>query len=80
MAAKKCNCNLGWWVVWLILTTVGVWAIATAFITQLGTGAAASVSATAMAVMPWYFAGILLAGLGKMAKWRCWGMCTMHKK
>lgn len=70
---------MGWWVVALILKTVGIWAVAAGFIAQFNAALPASM-VTAQAVLPWYFGGLLLIGLGKMAKWKCFGACMMHSK
>jgi membrane-bound ClpP family serine protease len=77
MAAKKCSCNWGLWIVALILMTIGFWALVTGFIMHFTSTAALSV--TAQAVMPWYFAGFLVFGLGMMAKWKACS-CGMHGK
>ena len=76
--AQKCKCNWAWWIISLILMTIGLWVLVTGFVMQFNSTAA--LATVAQAVMPWYFAGILIFGLGKMAKWKCFGACMMHKK
>jgi hypothetical protein len=79
MRKGKCTCNLGWWIVALVVATFGVWAVAAGFIAQFNAGAAPSL-ATAQAVAPWYFGGLLLIGISKMVKWKSHGVCPMHGK
>lgn len=78
MPAKKCSCNWVLWIIALILMTVGLWCLVTGFVMQFQS-AATTLMATAQAVMPWYFVGFLLFGLGKIAKWKTC-MCPMHGK
>jgi len=75
--AKKCECHWGWWIVSLILMTIGFWALVTGFLMQFNSTEA--LATTAQTVMPWYFAGFLVFGLGMMAKWKSFGACSMHK-
>lgn len=70
-ASNKCNCNFGWALIALILFTIGLYGVAGGFIGQLG-GAAWSM------VLPWYFIGLLLVMLAKMAKWKAHGTCRVH--
>ena len=74
---KKCECNWAWWIGSLILLTIGVWALAAGFISHLHAAVPTDIE-TAKAVAPWYFGGLLLVGLGKMAKWKSHGACQAH--
>jgi len=56
---------------------LGIWALVAGFVTQFDSVAPASM-ATAQVVVPWYFGGVLLVGLGKMAKWKSCGVCMAH--
>ncbi len=73
--AKRCTCNLGWTVLAWILMAVGLWALVGGFSTQFNSGDPTVVNAV---VLGWYFAGILVWGLGKMAKWKGHGSCPVH--
>ncbi|HLC67387.1 MAG TPA: hypothetical protein VJI12_00735 [archaeon] len=72
----KCTCNLAFMVVTWIIGAVGLWALVGGFATQFTSAAPTSVSYN---VLGWYFAGLLLVGLAKMAKWKAHGNCTVHK-
>ena len=58
----KCRCNPGFGILAVILFAVGLWALAAGNVTILG----------------WYFAGFLLLGVGKIAKWKGCGSCGTH--
>ena len=72
----KCKCNLPWMVVAWIVAAVGLWALVGGFATQFNSATPTMVSYN---VLGWYFAGLLLIGLAKMAKWKAHGTCTVHK-
>ena len=74
--AGKCKCNLGYLVVGWILGAFGIWALVGGFVTQYASGAPTMVDVN---VLGWYFAGLLLVGLAKMAKWKSCGTCHIHK-
>ncbi len=74
-AGGKCTCNLGLMVVAWILFALGLWALVGGFATQLNSGAPTAVS---VAVLGWYFLGILLVGVGKMVKWKSHAVCPVH--
>jgi hypothetical protein len=57
--------------------SIGAYFIVGALATQLK-GNALSLQ-TAIAVLPWYYIGFLVAGLGKMAKWQSHSECTLHQ-
>ncbi len=65
----KSEMNWGLVVVAIILTTIGIWALAAGFIAQLQSVSPTS-TATAMAVFPWYLIGVILLALGKWSKWK----------
>ena len=77
MAAKKCSCNMGMWIVSIILMTVGLWTVVSGFVIQFGIGSV-PIATVAQAVMPWYFVGLLFLGFGKMAKWKAFCACNAH--
>jgi hypothetical protein len=72
----KCRCNPAFLVVGWILGAVGLWALVGGFATQFTSASPAAFNAN---VLGWYFAGLLLIGLAKMAKWKSCGTCTAHK-
>ncbi|HIG97147.1 MAG TPA: hypothetical protein HA230_02275 [Candidatus Aenigmarchaeota archaeon] len=72
----KCSCNLGFMVVAWILMALGIWALVGGFATQISSGAPTTVN---VVLLGWYFLGVLLVSLGKMAKWKACGRCTVHK-
>ncbi len=73
----KCECNLVWLVVGWVLGALGLWALVGGFAAQFGSSAPTAVNVT---VLGWYFAGLVLVGLAKMAKWKSCGSCGMHCK
>ncbi|MEK6887804.1 MAG: hypothetical protein AABX14_02545 [Candidatus Aenigmatarchaeota archaeon] len=73
---SKCGCNLGFMVIAWILAAIGIWALVAGFATQLSSGAPTVVN---VVLLGWYFLGVLLIGLAKMAKWKSCGRCNMHK-
>ena len=73
---SACKCNLGLLVVAWILFALGLWALVGGFATQFGSAAPTAVNGS---VLGWYFLGVLLFGVGKMAKWKSCGNCTVHK-
>lgn len=72
----KCGCNPGWMVATWILLALGLWALVGGFATQFASNAPTAVNVT---VLGWYFAGVLLVGVGKMCKWKAKGCCTTHQ-
>lgn len=73
MRKGKCTCNLGYVILGWILAAIGIWALATGFITQL------QVSATPVTTLfGWYFSGIVLISIAKMLKWKGHGSCPVH--
>ncbi len=75
-APKKCTCNPGVLVIAWILMALGLWALVGGFATQFGSSAPTAVN---VSVLGWYFAGILLVSLAKVAKWKGCGSCIPHK-
>lgn len=78
MAAKaggKCTCNMGYMVLAWILMAIGLWALVGGFATQFNSANPQGFSA---AILGWYFVGILFMALGKMAKWKGHGTCSVH--
>ena len=72
----KCTCNLGLMVVAWVLFALGIWALVGGFVTQF---TSANPTAVNISILGWYFFGVLLVGIGKMAKWKSHGMCPVHK-
>ncbi len=72
VAAPKCGCNPGWLVVGLIFLTLGLFALVEGFKTQFNSYYGGN------SVILWYFVGIILLMIGKMAKWKSHSTCTVH--
>lgn len=75
---SKCTCNMGMLLVALVVLSVGIFVLVGAFATQWKAAAPLS-QATASGVLPLYFVGLLLAIIGKMAKWKSHGTCPVHQ-
>jgi len=75
-ASGKCKCNPAFMVLGWILGALGLWALVGGFATQFTSAAPTVVNVN---VLGWYFAGLLLVGLAKMAKWKACGCCSVHK-
>ena len=75
-AKGKCTCNLGFMVVAWILFAAALWVLVGAFATQFTSGAPTMFS---LHLFGWYLGGIIIAGIGKMAKWKAHGNCSVHK-
>ncbi len=75
-SGSKCSCNPGILVIAWILMALGLWALIGGIATQWMSSAPTAVNVT---VLGWYFAGILLISLGKIAKWKSCGNCGAHK-
>ena len=56
----------------IILWTIGIYSLATGFISHFNYRAAG-------VVLLWYFIGIVLIALGKIAKWKAYECCNSHK-
>ncbi len=67
----KCNCNVGFVVLAIILITLGIYSVANGFISHFNYRAAG-------VVLLWYFIGVVLLALGKLAKWKAYGECSAH--
>ena len=76
-SGAKCTCNLGLMIVSWILFALGLWALVSGFTAQFNSAMPTAVN---VAVLGWYFLGILLVGIGKMAKWKAHAMCSVHGK
>jgi len=74
----KCTCDPGMLLVALVLLSIGAYFLVAAFNTQLQARGDVLNVQTAISVLPWYFLGFLVMVLGKMAKWKSHGMCTVH--
>ena len=74
-SGPKCTCNLGYMVVAWVLIALGLWALVAGFATQFNS---ATPTAVNLGIVSWYFAGVLLIGLAKMAKWKSHGTCPAH--
>ncbi len=72
---KKCGCNPGYGVLEWILKAVGLWALAAGFLAQFKSADPTTVNVT---ILGWYFAGFLLFGIAKLAKWKACGSCSVH--
>ena len=72
VAPKKCSCNLGYAVVAWVLFAVALYLLVGGFASQFQGLSTATVS------IGWYFVGIVILFLGKMAKWKSHGTCTVH--
>ena len=77
MPAGKCNCNKVYVLVSMVLMSLGLFVLVKAFASQLGMVAVDTMTA-AIALVPWYFVGVLLVMLGKMAKCKAGCMCSLH--
>ena len=73
----KCTCNMGMMLVALVIMSVGAFVLVAGLATQFKAAEQLS-QATAMAVLPLYFAGMLVLFIGKMAKWKSHGACPVH--
>lgn len=73
----KCTCNMGMMLVALVIMSVGVFVLVAGLATQFKAAEQLS-QATATAVLPLYFAGMLVLFIGKMAKWKSHGICPVH--
>ena len=71
----KCRCNPGFGILAVILFAVGLWALAAGFLAQFKSADPTAVNVT---ILGWYFAGFLLLGVGKIAKWKGCGSCGTH--
>ncbi|MBI2076509.1 MAG: hypothetical protein HYT72_04650 [Candidatus Aenigmarchaeota archaeon] len=73
----KCTCNMGMMLVALVIMSVGAFVLVAGLANQFKAAEQLS-QATAMAVLPLYFAGMLVLFIGKMAKWKSHGACPAH--
>lgn len=69
--SMKCTCSPGYFLAALVLYTLGLWALVSGLLLQWN-------YADATRILPWYFLGFLLAGLGKFAKWQACVACPVH--
>jgi hypothetical protein len=69
---SKCNCNVGFIVLAVILGTLGIYSLATGFISHFNYRAAG-------VVLLWYFVGVVLMALAKMSKYKAYCGCSAHK-
>lgn len=69
--AKKCSCNLGWFVLGVVVLAFGLFALVRGLQAQW-------TSAEWLLPVAWYAGGALLVCVGKMLKWKGCGGCASH--
>lgn len=75
VSSGKCKCDPVWLIVGWIAGALGIWAFVSGFAVQFGSAVPTSVN---WVVLVWYFAGLLLWKLAKMAKSKGSEKCGMH--
>ena len=73
----KCNMNFGYGLVALVIIALGIYGLVNGFALHL-----ASIQSDTQnygTILVWYFAGLLLFKVGKMAKWKAHANCPVHK-
>ncbi|MFA4906789.1 MAG: hypothetical protein WC602_00775 [archaeon] len=73
-SAKDCKCNWGYTIIALVLGAIGIFLIAGGFIAQFYG------KTDYLAILGWYFVGLIVVFLAKMAKWKACGNCKTHAK
>lgn len=72
--AQECKCNWGFMIVAWVLMTIGIFLLVGGFTAQFNS------KADYLTILGWYFVGLLVMFLGKMAKHKANCLCTMHSK
>ena len=71
---QTCKCNWGYMVVAWVLITIAIFLLVGGFTAQF------NAKADYLTILGWYFVGLLVFFLGKMAKHKACGSCGMHMK